>query len=722
MNILQDLRFAFRQLRKSLGFTVMGVLTLGIGVGAATAVFSLVDTVLLHPLPFREPERIVALNTMSEGRGVGSGPALPNDTSYPNFFDWRSQAHSFEALASWQGSNFTLGKGNGPAQRIDGSVVSADFFKVLGVQPALGRTFNPVEEQAGNRSVILSNSLWRSAMGANPDAVGKTIQLSDESYTLVGVMPASFRFPNAPDVSAWITPAHTEEGKNPSAKQRGWSQLSVIGRLAPGVSVAEARAEMQMIQQAIARQYPDDAGKETGVQIRSEMEDLTGDVKGPLHILFSAVCFLLLIACANVAGLLLTRTAARRSELALRAALGAKRIQIVRQLLIESLTLSTLGGMLGFAMAAIALHTAPQFLPADLPRLDELALNPRVFLFALAASLITGLLFGVVPAWRTSRLDPALALRDTTRSSTASRGQNRLHSALVVGETALALMLLVGSGLLIRSFDRLMSVDTGFNPQHLVTFRVGMPATRYKDARLLQLTQQLQARFAAQPGVQQATYGYPLPLSGGDMTITFAVDGRPTSDADKPSARVSVVPANFFKAMQLPLVRGRTFTAVEDEPAGPHAIVVNQAFASRTFPGEDAVGKRIASDLSSDDSGKADFREIVGVVANVTRTSLNEEPVPEYFLPYGQVVVGPPAFALRVSGDPAGYVDTIRGVVAQQDASLPVYAVRTNLLARSTAQQNFQTTLITAFAGDCAGACGDRSVCGVELHGGATQA
>ncbi len=568
MNIVQDLRFAFRQLRKSLGFTVMGVLTLGIGVGAATAVFSLVDTVLLHPLAFREPERIMALDTLSEGRGSGSGPAVPNDTSYPNFYDWRNQAHSFEAMACWQGSNFTLGKGNGPAQRIDGTVVSADFFQVLGARPALGRAFNRAEEQAGNRSVILSNSLWRSAMGASPEAIGKTIQLSDESYTVVGVMPASFRFPNAPDVGAWITPAHTEEGKNPSAKERGWNQLSVIGRLAPGVSAAQARAEMQVIQQAIARQYPDDAGKETSVQVRSEMEDLTGDVQRPLHILFSAVCFLLLIACANVAGLLLTRTAARRPELALRASLGATRMQIVRQLLIESVTLSSLGGLLGFVLAAIALRLAPQYLPSDLPRLDELALNPRVFLFALAASLMTGLLFGVVPAWRTSRLDPALALRDTTRSSTASRGQNRLHSALVVGETALALVLLVGAGLLIRSFDRLMSVDPGFNPHHLITFRVGMPATRYKDEKLLQLTQQLEARFAALPGVQQATYGFPMPLSGGDMTITFAVEGRPISNGDKPSARVSLVPANFFKVMQLPFCKDAPSQPLRMSPPG----------------------------------------------------------------------------------------------------------------------------------------------------------
>jgi len=699
--VLQDLRFAVRQLRKSLGFTVMAALTLALGIGATTAVFSLVDAVLLKPLPFPQPERIVALDTLERERGSASGLAtVPSDTSYPNFFDWRERAKSFDSMASWQGNSFNLGASNRPAKRIDSMVVSSGFFRVLGVEPALGRGFLPSEEQPGNRSVIISHGLWQSAFNASETVLGKTIQLSDETFTVVGVMPAAFQFPNAPDAQVWITPSLVaREGKNPSGEQRGWNQIEVIGRLAPGVSIEAARAEMQTIQQSLAAQYPDDDKSETAVSVKPELEDLVGDVQGPLRILFAAVFSLLLIACANVAGLLLTRTSARRPELALRSALGATRPQIIRQLLIESLSVSMLGGACGFALAALALRLAPQFLPDDLPRLNELSLNPRVLLFSLAASLFTGILFGVFPAWRASRLDPALALNDSTRSSTAGRSQNRLHSALVIGETALGLVLLIGAGLLIRSFDRLVSVDPGFNKDHLITFHVGMAQRRYPGPRLLQFTQGLQSGLAALPGVQQATYGFPMPLTGSNMNITFSIDGRPTPPGEEPSARASVVAANFFQALQMPLRRGRFFTTAEDQPGDAHTVIVNQAFADRFFPGEDALGKRITSGLSSlSGDGKPEPQEIVGIVGNVVRSSLSEQPMPEYFLPFAQASVGPPVFALRVSGDPANYVDAVRASVARLDPSVPVYGVRTNLLARSTAQQRFQTLLLSGFA------------------------
>jgi predicted permease len=694
--LMHDIRFALRQLRKGLGFTVTATATLALGIGAATAVFSLVDAVLLRPLPFAQPDRIVALNTLSPPRGGGGPATMPNDTSYPNFFDWRDRAKSFESMASWQGQSFTLTSDNAPAKRIDGMAVSSDFFHVLGVNPALGRSFTRSEEQAGNRSVIISHGLWQTALGASPAAIGQTIHLSEETYTVVGVMSASFQFPNAPDAQVWITPALTQEGKEPSGRQRGWNQLEVIGRLAPGVSIQQARVEMDTIQRSLAAQYPEDDKTETAVSVKPELQDLVGDVQQPLNILFACVCLLLLIACANVAGLLLTRTSARRSELALRSALGATRPQIVRQLLIESLTISLIGGAVGFSLAALALRVAPGVLPSDLPRLNELSLNPRVFLFSLAASLCTGLLFGVLPAWRSSRLDPARALSDTTRSSTAGRGQNRLHSALVVGETALGLVLLIGAGLLIRSFDRLLRVNPGFNQTHLITFRVGMPPKRFQNEKLLQLTQQLQARFAAMPGVHQSTYGFPLPLTGGDMNISFSIDGHPNPPGEDPGARASVVAANFFESLQMPLRRGRFFSPAEDRASSPLVVIVNQAFADRFFPGEDAVGKRITTGLSPGD--KPQPQEIVGVVGNVVRSSLSEAPTPEYFVPFAQSTLGPPVFALRVAGDPANYIDTVRAVVAQQDPSLPVYSVRTNLLARSTAQQKFQTILLSAFA------------------------
>jgi predicted permease len=653
--ILQDLRFALRQLRKSPGFALTALLTLALGIGAPTS-----------------------------------------DTSYPNFFDWRDRTHTLQSIASYEGQSFTLGLPNNPARRIDGMTVSADFFHVLGIDPALGRSFTRSEEQAGNRSVIISQSLWQTAFNANPGVIGQALHLSEETYTVVGVLPASFQFPNAPDAQAFITPASIMEGKNASGQQRGWNQLSVIARLAPGVDIATARAEMQTIQRSLATQYPDEDAKETAVSVVPELQDVVGNIQRPLNILFAAVAFLLLIACANVAGLLLTRTAARRAELALRSALGATRAQIIRQLLLESLTLSFLGGLGGFLLAALALRLSPHFLPDDLPRIHELALNPRVLFFALAASLLTGLIFGVFPAWRSSRLDPAIALRDTTRSSTASRAQNRLHSALIIGETALSLILLVGAGLLIRSFDHLLSVNPGFNTQHLLSFSIGTPRKRFQGDRLIQISQQLQSRFATLPGVQQSTFAYPMPLTGSDMNITFSIPGRPTPPGEQPVARAGVVAANFFQSMQMTLRHGRFFNAAEDRPNSPPAIVINQAFADRFFPGEDPIGKRIASDLSSSDQPES--REIVGVVANVHRISLDEVAEPEYYIPFAQVPVGRPIFAIRVAGDPTTYDNTIRSAVAQIDSGLPVYAMKTNLLARSTAQQRFQTLLISSFA------------------------
>ncbi len=697
--VWQDVRFAARQLRKSMGFTVMATLTLALGIGAATAVFSLVDAVLLRPLNFPQPERIVALDTLERERGVTSGPAtLPSDTSYPNFFDWRDRAKSFDAMASYQGVSFNLAMGGGPARWLGGMNVSAEFFRVLAVTPALGRGFTRAEEQAGNRSVIISQSLWQSAFHSDPGVLGRSVRLNDESYYVVGVLPAGFQFPGYVEAAIWITPGNQMEGKNPSGKQRGWNQLDVIGRLAPGVSLEQARAEMQTIQQGLAARFPDEDKSETSVSVKPELEDLVGDVERPLHILFAAVCLLLLIACANVAGLLLTRTASRRSELAVRAALGASRVEIVRQLLIESLTLSSLGGALGLALAAFALRLAPRFLPSQLPRLNEIALDAHVYLFALAASLLTGVLFGVLPAWRMSKLDPALALRDNARGSTASRGQNRLHSALVIGETALGLILLVGAGLLIRSFNKLLSVDPGFDPKHVLTFRVAIPETHFDDPKLLAFAQQLQTRLAAVPGVQGATYGFPMPLATGNMTITFSIDGRPVAPGDEPSARASAVAANFFQTMKMTVKRGRVFSTDEDRADGRPVVIVNQAFAARYFPGEDAVGKRMTTGLSNSDVSPS--REIVGVVGNTNRTSLTEKPEPEYYVPYGQATITAPPFAIRVAGDPAAYIETVRAVVAQQDPTLPVFNARpyAELLARSTAQQRFQTLLISGFA------------------------
>jgi len=693
--LAQDIRYALRQLRKNLGFTAMAALTLALGIGAATAVFSLVDAVLLRPLPFAQPERIVALDTL-EARG---GAVAPSEVSYPDFFDWRDQAKSFDSLASYQNGAVTFASKGGPVRRLSTMIVSADFFRVLGITPTLGRSFTRPEEQLGAHAVILSDSLWRNTFSANPNILGQPVRLNEETFYVIGVLPRGFAFPGATDTDVWVSPAVMMSGKNAPGKQRGWNQLTVLGRLAPGVSIEQARAEMQSIQKAIAKQYPDSDKDETAVQVTPELENVVGDVARPLHILFASVCFLLLIACANVAGLMLARTNARRAELAIRAALGASRIEIIRQLLIESLSLALLGGAIGIAIASAALKAAPHFLPANLPRVENLSLDLRVLTFALAASCLTSLLFGAAPAWRMSHLDPALALRDNTRGSSASRGQQRLHSILVIGEMALGLILLVGAGLLIRSFAKILDVDPGFNPKNVLTFRLAMPDNRFDGASTLQLKQQLQARLAAVPGIQQVTYGFPMPLAAGNMSITFTIEGHPVAPGDEPAARASTVAPNFFETMQIPLKRGRFFGAQEEQPNSPPVVLVNQAFANRYFPGEDALHKRMKPGLSNLDNPPV--AEIIGIVENVHRLSLIEQPEPEYYVPQSQATVSGTPFALRVTGNPESYLDTIRQVVAQQDASLPVYNARTytELLARNSAQQRFQAILLGAFAG-----------------------
>ena len=501
---ISNLRFAVRQLRRNPGFSLTAILTLAIGIGATTAIFSIFYAVLLRPLPFPEPDRLASVSVMSFPAGSGRNAiGVPASVSYPDFFDWRDQNHSFEALASYHGLNAAANP-NGSARMISGVAVSWDFFHVLGVPPAMGRAFTRGEETAGNHSVVISYEFWVSDFNASPSILGQTIKLFDVNYTVVGVMPASFSFPvETPAPSFWITPARDAEGNSPSTAQRGWMQLETVGRLKRGVTIAQAQAEMSTIQAGLAKRYPQEDLNNRAAKVAPEAETLTGDVRPALRILFAAVAALLLISCANVAGLLLARGSARQSELAVRSALGARRREIVLQLLSESLLLSLTGGIVGIALAVLMLKGLLHLVPPGIPRVGEASIDGTVLAFTVGVSLLTGILFGLLPARRLSRLDPALALRDGTRTSTSGRKQHRLHAALVVAETALGLVLLVGAGLLIRSFLHLLAVDPGFNPSHMLTFRVGVSPERYKtDAESLALYRGIQTNLKALPGVQ----------------------------------------------------------------------------------------------------------------------------------------------------------------------------------------------------------------------------
>jgi len=705
--LLNDTRFALRQLRKSPGFATTVILTLALGITATTVIFSLVNAVLLSPLPFPDSGRLVSLDTLGHVDRDSSSrnkDMVRNDTSYPNFFDWRALNKSFSSMASYTTNGYILAPGGGPAgdapaRRIRAVLVSSDFFATLGVAPELGRGFTRSEEQAGNRVVVLSHTTWANEFNSDLGILGKTITLSDRSYTVIGVMPQGFAFPVANDNFAlWMTFADQAEGKEPSTAQRGWNQVSVVGRLKPGVSLEQAKADMDGIQQSLASRYRDEDGNETAVNVVPQLQDIVSDVKTPLRVLFSAVCCLLLIVCANVAGLLLTRSSQRRGELAIRSALGATRIQILRQLLVESTVLSLSGGLLGLAATAVILRILPSVLPANLPRLHQIALSGEVMAFAIGLSLITGLVFGVLPAWFASKQDPSKALGENSRGGIAGRRHYRLQSVLVIAQTALGLVLLVGAGLLIRSFDHTLKVDPGFTPQQVATFRIAIPGKRYDRDRRAVFFRQLLSQLGSMQGVQSATAAYPLPLTESDITITFIIAGHPTKPGEEPSARVSLVEPNFFETLRIPLKRGRLFLSTEHDPKGPPVVIVNEAFARQYFPGQEAVGQHMRSGLGDGDTPP--MREIVGIVANVKRESLTEADKPEYYIPLEQANVAIPSIAMRVGGDVNSYSRIVAAEVAKIDPSLPVYRYQSydEELSRITAQQRFQTLLLTAFA------------------------
>jgi predicted permease len=704
-HLVHEFRTPIRQMRKAPGFAVTVLLTLAVGIAATTVIFSLVDAVLLRPLALPDSGRLVSLDTLEQMDHADSSHGsnhdlVRNDTSYPNFFDWRRLNTSFSSMASYTTGGLVLGaSSNGPARRLNAAQVSSDFFSTLGVAPELGRGFLRSEELPGTRSVVLSHALWQSEFAGDPHILGKTIVLSDMNYTVIGVMPAGFAFPiSNVETAFWVNMARDAEGKNPSAQQRGYNQLSVVARLRSGVTLAQAKAEMDAIQRSLAARYPDDDAKETAVSVVPQLDDIVGDVRTPLRILFAAVGCLLLIVCANVAGLALTRASERRPELAIRAALGASRGQLLRQLLLESLTLSVGGGLLGLALTSLLLKVLPGILPANLPRIHTIALNGDVLAFAIGLSLATGLLFGVLPAWRASKQDPAQALGESGRSGLAGQRHYRLLSTLVVSQTALGLVLLVGAGLLIQSFTRTLRVDPGFDPRQMLTFRISIPAQRYSEEQQGRFFQQLLPRLRALPGVQMATAAFPLPLTGGDINIGFSIAGQPTPVGQEPSARVSLIEPDYFQALHIPLQAGRFFLSSEQDEKGRPVAIVNEAFEKRFFSGGSALGHRMTSGLGIGDTPPE--REIVGVVGNVKRQSLTEPAKPEYYIPYEQAPVATPNVALRVAGDPNSYANLVRTEMARIDSALPVYRMQSydDDLARITAQQRFQTLLLSAFA------------------------
>ena len=686
-----------RQLRKSPGFALTTILTLALGIGATTAIFTLVNTVLLRPLPFPAPERLMWVQQGNTAAGAGAD--ANESLSYPDFFDWRAQSHSVAGIASYHRDRITL-TGSGAPQMLEAQVVSAEFFRVLGTRPVVGRDFLPADEKPGSHAAMLSYALWQSAFGGAADIAGRAISLDGETHVVAGVMPAGFAFPiQAAAPAVWTTLADDAGGGSPQTAQRGYKDLDVVARLKAGVTAEQARAELSVIARNIAVQYPDTNKAHTTAIVQPMLEHLSGGFRPALRLLFGAVFLVLLIACANVAGLLLARATQRRGEIALRAALGAGRGQIVRQVLAESVVLSLCGGLLGMLLSSWALDGLLRFVPSDLPRAAQISVDGPVLAFVTAVSLLTGVLFGVLPAWRMARLDPALALRDGGRSMTAGRGQHRLHGALVMAETAIGLVLLAGSGLLIRSFVRVMHANPGFDAGHVLTARLTAPSARYTQTQRLQFYDRLLGKLRTLPGVQSAAAAYPLPLVGGSIGISIQIEGRLTAPGDAPTEQLGVVTPDFFRTLRIPVVAGRAFTPRDDAKGAP-VVVVNERFARKYFPGQDPIGKHILAEIS-DGAMPPAMREIVGVVGNIKRHSLTAEPEPIYYLPFAQMVITSPLLAIRTVGDPASMIGPLRATLAGEDKDIPLYGVETldDAASKSAAQPRFRTLLLTCFAG-----------------------
>jgi len=698
-----DAKFALRQLRRSPIFTISTVITLAFGIGATTAIFTLVDGILLRPLPFPHAERLVAIDTMQSPPGAPADASYADwatSSSYPNFFDWERQNHTFDSVSSYQETARLFAKENGEgAQVIAGGRVSANLFSTLGVSPELGRTFTSEEEQPGHRVVILSHELWVSLFGASPDVIGQIVRVSDEPSIVVGVMPAGFHYPVSQPAQFWATYAASSEGKFPVTTRRDDDGLQVIGRIKANVSLEQARADVNIIQRQLAQQYPENRDRHA-VLIRPLLQEQVGDSRTVLLLLLASVGAVLLIGCANVAGLLLARASSRRTEIAVRTALGASRIRVVRQLLIESLLLALCGGAVGILGSVLFVRIGIHLVPKDIPRLFNVTIDFRVLFFSVLLSGFTALIFGLLPAWRMSHSDPALALRDGGPTTTPGRRRNHLQNTLVVAETALGFALLIGSGLLIRSMLNLLHLEAGFDFKQTVHFDIALSQTRYPDPSKIPFFRQLLPELAALPGVERVSAGHQIPGRGGSW-ILFTIPGHLDPPDNVPTCNMSAVLPGFFETLSIPLLHGRMFTERDNLANSPPVAVISRAFARQYFPNEDAVGRYLVPKFEYSTEPIL-ARQIIGVVGDTLGGDPWDDPyIPRFYLPYAQNPTHQrPRIVMKVSGDPWSYQSAVRAVVQRFDSEAPVFDYETfsDTLRHMSEQPRFEASLVSTFA------------------------
>jgi putative ABC transport system permease protein len=702
-NFLLDLGYGFRSLRKARAFAAGAILVLALGIGANTAIFSVVNTVLLRPLPFHDPQQLVQIWH------------VPPQTSFPgmkefavsaaNYLDWTAENHAFQEMAIYAWSSYNL-TGKGEPRFVNARNVSSEFFSLLHAEPLLGRAFSRDEDQVGrNHVVILSESLWRNQFGADPGIVGKDITLDGSGYRVIGVMRSKFQFPIASDpanaVKLWTPLAMTDRER----AVRGEHHYAVIGRLRPNVSLQQAQAEMDTISHRLAQEYPAD-DKGWGAVVKPLREELVGEVRTPLLVLLGAVALVLLVACANAANLVLARTVSRQKEIAIRSALGASRIRVVRQVICETVVLSVIAGLLGLFVAIFGVKLIVAFLAAKLPRASDIGVDSSVLVFTILVSLCAGILAGLMPALRLSRVNVNDALKQGSRTS-SDAGGTRTRGLLVVSEVALSLMLLIGAGLMIRSLWILRSVDPGLDPHNVLAVDPSIPATAFQQpAQQIAFYRELLDRVRALPGVESVGAIDDLPLEpGGGSNQPIQIEGRPVQAmADQPEVAVRLIAPGYLRTMRIPLLRGRDF-GDQDTADSPGAVLVSQSLAQRFWPNENPIGRHLTMYFLPEKT-----REIVGIVGDVKDRGLNtSEPVATLYLPLGQLHA--PALAawrsfplwivVRTSSQPTAVTSAVTHAIHQLNPELPIAEVTTmeEFVADSLSQQHFNMLLLSVFAG-----------------------
>ncbi|HSF14347.1 MAG TPA: ABC transporter permease [Vicinamibacteria bacterium] len=689
-SLLYEARQTIRAMGKQPFFTAVAVVTLGLGIGANTAIFSVVDTVLLDrvPYPVEEPENVMVLTEKSRSWDAMS-------VAYPNFKDWQRLNRSFESMVGFRDTRFNL-VGLDEPLRLSVTRISHGYFEIFGVAPALGRLFDESEDEPGAPAVlVLNHELWRDRFGEDPQVVGRVVQLDEAPYTIVGVLPDDFEVSSRERAFTTLEPW---AAVNDSAQDRGNHQgIYVLARTLQGVSFEEARSEMEIIASQLEEEYPN-TNSGVGITMKRLSERRVEDYRTTLWTLLGAVSLVLLIACANVANLLLARAVSRKRVTAIQAALGASRVRLVRQGLVDGLLLAVAGGALGACLAFGGLHLMKGLLPADLPRIDRIGLDVQVLAYTLGLSGLTGLLFGSFPAWFSSRARPSDPLKEGSRDT----GGGAAGRGLLVAEVALATMLLVGASLLIRSVYELTRVDPGFRADHLLTMNVGVPYSRYDGETRISFLRQMDEELRSLPGVRSATVGLVLPMMGSSWSSVFVVDDRPAPErSELPSSLFTPVASGYFETFEIPLIRGRLIEPTDDADS-PEVIVINETLASRLWPGQDPIGKRLKQGWPESTGPFNPWREIVGVVGDVKQFGLGEEVRMQTYIPLGQTGSGmwDVQIALRTHTDPLTLVETVKRGLAQMDPTLPVYDVETMeaAISDSVAPRRFTMMLLGLFA------------------------